>query len=254
MGISRLRPVADTTVSDWLVEGVGSFGTDVGSLLPQGFESYVRLLHPAVSVEEGPIQWATVAEWSGGTMHSKVQFAELARTRSGFGLGPAPWEEPPPAGELPTELLSYLCEVLAGYTTTRRRCLFCLWDGYGWIYGSPSVAKVGSLATIPPAFPPEVIDGPRVKLPGRDYILFQGPLDAAQDLGWHLSDDEFIPQSPNVFWPEDHAWCVTTDIDLDSTYIGGSAELARDLLVDARLEVVPVNPTDPISSSSDDAN
>jgi hypothetical protein len=34
-----------------------------------------------------------------------------------------------------------------------------------------------------PAFPETILKGPKVQLPNRDYLLFQGPLDAADELG-----------------------------------------------------------------------
>ena len=35
---------------------------------------------------------------------------------------------------------------------------------------------------------------------------------------------------PNIIWPDDRAWCVATEIDLDSTYLGGSMELIEAVL------------------------
>ena len=59
----------------------------------------------------------------------------------------------------------------------------------------------------------------------------------------------------NIFWPDDHAWCVATEIDLDSTFIGGSADLIHALLGDARLEAWPAQPTEfLVWASSDDIN
>jgi hypothetical protein len=63
-----------------------------------------------------------------------------------------------------------------------------------------------------------------------------------------------IPQSPNLFWPDDHAWCVATEIDLDSTYVGGSTRLIADLLANDRLEALRVEVTDEVWAISDDVN
>lgn len=35
----------------------------------------------------------------------------------------------------------------------------------------------------------------------------------------------------------DHAWCVATEIDLDSTYVGGSEACIEELLANSELEV-----------------
>jgi hypothetical protein len=55
------------------------------------------------------------------------------------------------------------------------------------------------------------LTGPMFSLPGRDYYLFEGEVES-----W------FDPQSPHFCWPADHAWCVATEVDFDSTFIGGS--------------------------------
>lgn len=165
-----------------------------------------------------------------------------------------PWEEAPRAGELPPAILSALCEVLAAHMSTAQRCWFCLWDGYGWITGSPAVSVLtastsgpGGFESVLPAFSPEILNGPRVDLPGRAHLLLEGPLDAALQLGHLIEDDSADPQTPNLFWPDDHAWCCATDVDLDSTYVGGSAALVRDLLADHRLEVLAVDIDNPIT-------
>ena len=44
--------------------------------------------------------------------------------------------------------------------------------------------------------------------------------------------DGFWGHSPNIWWPEDHAWCVATDIDLFDTYVGGSRECIKAILSD----------------------
>jgi hypothetical protein len=62
------------------------------------------------------------------------------------------------------------------------------------------------------------------------------------------------PQSPNLFWPDDRAWCAASEIDLDSTYIGCSEETAAALLADPRLETWPVNASDAIAWDSDTIN
>jgi hypothetical protein len=256
--------VIDLSPGDWIVADIGAFGSGVGGVVAAGFEAYARVLHPAWTRDGEPVSWAEVAAWSGRTIHPTVQFETLAQPRRGADHGPAPWDGPPRAGELGSALLSALCDLLSRHTGTTRRCWFCLWDGYGWIDGSFSGATIvawrgrtpdatARQAAIPPAFPPAVIDGPRLRLPERDYIVFAGPLDAAAEMGQRV-DGAFFPQSPNLFWPDDRAWCVATEIDLDSTYIGGPAALVDELLNDPRIEALPADLADPVSIDSDDVN
>jgi hypothetical protein len=252
-----LHPSADITAADWLGPRLRPFGSAVAAVVPDGFGAYVRILHPARGPGGRPVRWAEVAAWSGRGMHRLAQFHAISRASPAAGSGPAPWDgEDPPDGNLPVELLGVLCATLAEHTSTPRSCRFCLWDGYGWLHGSPSIAIMGRRGSIPvpPAYPAEVLDGPRVRLPGRDYLLFTGPLAAAPLLGWTDPYGSFLPQSPNLFWPKDQAWCVASEIDLFCTLVAGSDALAKALLADPRLEAWRVRPEDPIAFDSDQIN
>ena len=82
-------------------------------------------------------------------------------------------------------------------------------------------------------------DGPRVELPHRNYALFAGELAALGSL-MEAQDDH----SPNLWWPEDRAWCVATEIDLAWTYVGGPVTLINDLLTNPHLETQRASPDD----------
>jgi hypothetical protein len=79
-------------------------------------------------------------------------------------------------------------------------------------------------------------------------------LEAATDLGWIMPRGMFVSQSPNLFWPHDHAWCVASEIDLFCTLLAGSNALAENLIADPRLEVFRVFAGDRVSADSDDKN
>lgn len=42
--------------------------------------------------------------------------------------------------------------------------------------------------------------------------------------------------SPNLWWPQDRAWCVATNIDLMASYVGGSNQCVESLLASPELE------------------
>jgi hypothetical protein len=67
-----------------------------------------------------------------------------------------------------------------------------------------------------------------------DCLLFKGPVGAACNFRSRLWF-----QSPTAWWPDDHAWCVTTDVDSFSTYIAGTRECIGVLASDPRLEILP---------------
>jgi hypothetical protein len=64
----------------------------------------------------------------------------------------------------------------------------------------------------------------------------------------------FLPQSPNLFWPHDHAWRVASEINLFCTQVAGSDELAEALVTNPHLEAWRVHPADPVAFDSDQIN
>jgi hypothetical protein len=54
-------------------------------------------------------------------------------------------------------------------------------------------------------------------------------------------------QSPNLWWPDDRAWCVASEIDFRSTYVGGSRALIDRVFDDERFEALPARLTDRVT-------
>lgn len=79
-----------------------------------------------------------------------------------------------------------------------------------------------------------------MQLPAREYLLLTGPVEAAADTGEIAGNG----QMPNLWWPADHAWCVASEIDLSSTYIGGSRALVERLCADKCIEALEAHPED----------
>jgi hypothetical protein len=230
MGFEGLIPSSDVAPAAWIADGLAPFGQGVGSLIPDGYEAYARVLHPAMApgFTHRSVRWAEVAAWSGRILHGAAQFGALSRPRAGGGAGPAPWDgNPPHQGGLFEVDAQTLAEVLRAHTSTPDTCWFCLWNGYGFLSPPASATFLGD---------PRL---PLVRLPHRDYHLLAGPVEAAARFQWGLAPPPRLQDGPNLWWPEDRAWFVASEIDLDSTYVGGSAELVARLLADARLEAVP---------------
>ena len=203
-------------------ESLSDFGT-LRSLLPNGFSEYARVFHPAYlgGEEEHPVRWSTVASWAGRTVHPQTLFERIA----GLSEDPSvmyedpPWGSHPQIGPIPEAECRTLVELLRNFTSAPGSCFFCLWEGYGNI--DTRLYKAVS----------------RVRAPGRDYLLFRGPIDAI--MAFIARDGPFWGDSPNIWWPEDRAWCVATDIDLYETYVGGSQECIEAVLSNPSLESLP---------------
>ncbi len=61
-------------------------------------------------------------------------------------------------------------------------------------------------------------------------------------------------RSPNLWWPEDHAWAVASEIDFDSTVVGGSRELVQELLTTPGLEAYGVHRGSDLTAGGDTVN
>ncbi len=93
-----------------------------------------------------------------------------------------------------------------------------------------------------------MLAGPRLRLPGRDYLLFRGPLHAALSIGEESPDGWDERQSPSLLWPADRSWCLGTEIDFDSTLIGGSQQLIDAVLDAPGLEAWRIDAADDLTS------
>ncbi|MCY3884329.1 MAG: hypothetical protein OXG24_05365, partial [Gammaproteobacteria bacterium] len=57
-----------------------------------------------------------------------------------------------------------------------------------------------------------------------------------------------------LVWANDRSWWMTTDIDLHSSYIGGTTNLIEDILSAPELEAWPSSPDDNITFDADSLN
>lgn len=221
------RPLLDMSPGKWLQErlwtwGAGSNrqGLAVGSLVPEGFEAYARVLHPATSeTERGfeSVRWSVIASWTGRTVHPLMQFHRIADLPAFPGHRAPKWGFVPSEGEMPSAEGERLVAILRAHTATPDRCYLGLWEGYG-------VPELNAFANLP-----------RLMLPHRAYFLFLGPIDAVTS----MSIGGF-QHPPNLWWPEDRAWCVASEIDLSETYLAASEACVSEVTSDPGLEAYPV--------------
>ncbi|MCZ4590055.1 hypothetical protein R1X32_13475 [Rhodococcus opacus] len=60
--------------------------------------------------------------------------------------------------------------------------------------------------------------------------------------------------SPNLWWPDDRAWCVATDVDLMASYVGASTECVHAITNCSELEALEVSATMSVQWDSDTIN
>lgn len=218
-----LRPAEDASPADWLVESLTTFAESVLSVVPAGFDAYVRVFHPG-----GARRWTEIAKERGRVAHAGMQLAALVGDVR-VEIAPLDFFEEPPS-ELPLDLAAVVARTLEQHTSTPERCWFAVWHGWH------------------SSLPEHVQKGPTFTLPNRVYHLLGGPVrGGAESVGpW--------PQPANLWWPDDHAWCVAPEIYATSTYIGCSSACADALLAQQELEAYSIDPATGITWSSDELN
>jgi hypothetical protein len=216
-------PAEHSRPADWLHERLlepwsgSDGGNPVGSIVPTGFAAYARVFH----APEPGVTWADVAAATGRVAHPLMEWHRI--TAPAPGSGRVSWDRSAPMeGEPSDEELRELIAVLRDHTATAELCWFCAWVGFG---GTKE-------------------RGAAIRLPDREYFLSSGPIEDA------LS----FEQPPNIWWPDDRAWCVASEIDLLATYVGGTAACIDALLASVRLEAMRVSIDDRVDARGDGVN
>jgi hypothetical protein len=250
-------PSEEVHAADWIRERLHGWAVDVGSVIPDGFAAYARIFHPAWRAHMVEWRWSDVAAANGRIVHPEMQFHSVAAPRAGHGTVGGGWYGPREGTMSPGQLRA-LIPLLAARTSTPERCWLCVWEGYGYLTGAVAFFKSTSWTQgdsqpppMPPPPPPKVPRG-RVRLPGRDYLLFTGAVIAA---GVSSNPDHFaMDDGPNLWWPDDRAWCVASEIDFPYTYVAGSEALVAEVLANPGLEALPATIRDGIRADSDNLN
>jgi hypothetical protein len=253
--------------ASWVIERIHPFAQDVGSVVPEGFEAYARVFHPAWSggADGRSVRWAKIAASTGRVLHATAQWPHIAFLHEIHDINElqdpptgAPWDSPPEEGCLSQEIAERLIERLTPFTSSPYHCFFAVWEGWGDLRSDAEQA-------------------PSFELPQRRYFLFEGPVGAATET--FSSNEEslsavvlrpvseapakmsegFPPpparyQSAALWWPDDQSWCVATEVDLESTYIGGSRDCIEAILADSSLETLEVHIEEAITWESDTVN
>ena len=208
-----------------------------------GYQRHARIFHPLDDVPDRQL-WCDVARAHDRQLHASATWAGVTDGDEADLSRGYPGE--PLVGSLQPVVLGPLCEVLARHTASPDHCWFAVWEGWGWLTdGGEQVltAVDGRLVRQPVASSRPQLDrrAATFAIPGRRYLLFEGAVGSALNIGHWVTDSWFEPQSPSIFWPADRAWCVSTEVDEDSTLVAGSPELIAKVVADKRLEAVPVD-------------
>ncbi len=213
------EPVRDAKAAEWLKGsleapwGRNTRANYVAAVAPKGFSAYARILHPAYDAQGvREVRWSEIADCFSRRAHAEMQWASITKgegsdlTLSGIAA--------PHIGSLPQKQMRALVQVLRNHTRTPETCSYAIWNGWGAITRESPWVRTAQF-----------------ELPDRCYYLVQGDLDSAttsvSPLSW---------QSVSIWWPKDRAWCVATEIDMMSTYVGGTASCIEEIIADEQFE------------------
>lgn len=236
-----LTPAVGREHARWVVDAMtGREGVDL--VVPEGFETYVRVHHRIHNGE----RWADFAPeylTRGLTMYeyreSKLEFIDGD-------------------GNLDADDVDALVPLLASATGAPDRCHYALWDGWGWVHRGSITAWAPGQDSDGAASVEQALDGAMRPVwtfaaacpvepwwGGRDMILFDGPVDAVGTIGHAMPFQTAIErQCPQWWWPDDRAWFVGSEIDHAWTYVAGPRSLVDQILASPQWESVAIEPTD----------
>ncbi len=242
----RIAPLDNHSAALWVQQGLLPLrrrekGYRVGNVVPQGFQAYARIFHPASRYfanrrEWGLVRWAQIASWTGRTAHAAMQFHSILGHPKNPAVKPE-WGRLPAEGSLDTDLIDSLIDTLSTFTTTRETCFFCIWEGAWHGYGatfaflSPTGNAVRQQFDRERQTREQARSSEPLKIGLFDYLLFTSSLAVIPEM----------VESPSFWWPQDRAWCVATDIDMTSTFVGGTAECIASLVNHPDLEALPID-------------
>lgn len=206
----------DASSADWLrSRRIETAYPQVANILPEGYDSYLRVFHPFEPWGERrvpPPTWRQLAQEAGAHYGPELTWEDLEPVLPQTGDGrPYAVDE----GELDFPRLNSLLQELAVDG-----------DEIFYYFGLASIVAAQS----------------------HQAICFRGDIESLQQIKEAV--DALAQRhvaGPEYLWNERRTWIVSTDYDLTSTYVACDRPAAQKVLNDRQLEVVEVEMSTPLS-------
>lgn len=221
--------------ASWVVDRCIGPQHTLHTIVPSGFSSYVRILHPGLSVnalapddekrwsdyhagwqdwkDVTPVRWTDTAIENNRVPHRLMQWFDACPSQP---IDPSVARiNPPFEGELTKEIVKRLFEVLIDYSGADQGCICGFWEG----------SRVFDAYNLEAKF--ESYSGQQ------NYLLFNSTL--AGILECWLAAHEFMSShhmietagwAPNAVWPTSCEWYLAIPYQHPSSYFGGSVNIA----------------------------
>lgn len=241
------EPERDATRAEWVIARCNGPRRTLHNVVPAGFAAYVRLLHPGwewqavgrseverLSVDDyedrkrsTPVRWREVAHHRSRAIHREMQWWDIAPdsmidTRSGRG-----GLSPPYDGEITLDMAECLFDILVRHSGENEECICAFWEGFGILRNVPDSIRVRGIGQ-------------------QEHVLFHASLGAVRDQ-WRLVlkyARESSGLTPQAVWPVTRDWYFAVPFEMQSSYLGGSAELIGEIRSEERLETLEALPGD----------
>ncbi len=209
-----VQAASTTAPADWIARARRGASGTVGSLVPNGYKSYLRLRAPEPDVEDWWSDYRRLFEVVAavGALHTSCP------ERAWFAV----WEG-------------------HGFTTFSTHLAWNgpLDDDVTRAALDEQRARLREDAARLKARVQSALDEiPRFELPDRAYYLLVGPVAAVAGI-----EDPSTPgrwHQPDLVWPDDRRWFVATDVDFWSLYVGGDGDLISGLAAELSTPTEPV--------------
>lgn len=210
------RLVTDTSRTDWARQRQSGDVYRVDFQAPAGFDKYCRIFHRAYDEQGGYVaRWSHYAQAVGIALEQDTHWYEIVhRDPSLLGCSP---EEGSLDGVSRTAFLDVVNRTLAP-----EACIFAgYWEG------------------IAPMHIPG-ISFPTAVLGLRNHVMFEVALSALT--GTFNAGPHAPFQFPAVLYPENRSWYLSTDVDYNSTLVGGTEQFIDAVLEDDTIEALAISP------------
>lgn len=234
----------DSRPASWLMQRCNGEKRTLNSIIPNGFESYLRVPHPAwteLNLEEEevfsdnakincsqweklyPVSWRTIAKLNSRKIYGHMLWHEIYIYPA--VAAEANSIEEPKEGELPRCIVEKIFNDLIRFNGKDTEIYCGFWRGAACGYAKKATAQF------------------KRRIDDQVYNLLKTKIFRLRDSFFsahkHSLESNLVGTDgtiPNIFWPFTNEWCVVSDFNLTSTYIGGPKNLVSRIASAADIE------------------